>query len=172
MIHGNEPMIVNISEACAHLGYRSRSTVQRLIQRGYLRDYLRPGGGRAVLLETDPPGLPSLRSAVQGLTQIRHDSPLWQRPRRRASREPLAQLSDAGLDAYVEGHLSDEALAAAMRPIDAWIDSQRSPDWQAVAQHLNRYLGDSWPAPPWSGDQVATLAMALSLAEETAGSGS
>ena len=74
-------MIVNISEACAHLGYRSRSTVQRLIQKGHLDGYLRPGGGRAVLLETDPPGLPSLRSAVQGLTQIRYDSPLWQQPR-------------------------------------------------------------------------------------------
>ena len=46
-------MIVNISEACAHLGYRSRSTVQRLIHKGHLDGYLRPGGGRAVLLETD-----------------------------------------------------------------------------------------------------------------------
>jgi hypothetical protein len=41
-------MIVNISEACAHLGYRSRSTVQRLIKAGHLNAYLRPGGGRDV----------------------------------------------------------------------------------------------------------------------------
>jgi hypothetical protein len=35
-----------------------------------------------------------------------------------------------------------------------------------VAARLNSYLGDNWPAPPWSGDQVATLALLLSMAEE------
>ena len=40
------------------------------------------------------------------------------------------------------------------------------PDWVAVADQLNAYLGPSWPAPPWSGDQCNTVAMALSLAVE------
>jgi hypothetical protein len=163
-------MIVNISEACAHLGYRSRSTVQRLIKAGHLNAYLRPGGGRAVLLETNPEGMPSLRSAVQGLTQIRYDSPLWQQPRQRQPAR-VAEMSDAELHAYCAEHLSDAALEAAMAPITAWCDSQATPDWCRVAEYLNTYLGDSWPAPPWSGDQAATVAMALSLAEEAAADG-
>ena len=159
-------MIVNISEACVHLGYRSRSTVQRLIQKGHLDGYLRPGGGRAVLLETDPPGLPSLRSAVQGLTQIRYDSPLWQQPRqRRAAR--VAEMSDAELHAYCDEHLSDAALEAAMVPITAWCDSQRAPDWESISERLNAYLGDNWPAPPYSAEQVNTLALCLEMAGES-----
>jgi hypothetical protein len=159
-------MIVNISEACARLGYRSRSTVQRLIKAGHLNAYLRPGGGRAVLLETDPDGMPSLRSAVQGLTQIRYDSPLWKRERKRSEPVELEQLSDEALAAYCDEHLGDDALEAAMAPITAWCASQVTPDWARIAQLLNGYLGDSWPAPPYSADQVATLALLLSMAEE------
>jgi hypothetical protein len=40
-------------------------------------------------------------------------------------------------------------------------------DEEAMAARLNSYLGDNWPAPPWSGDQVATLALLLSMAEES-----
>jgi hypothetical protein len=164
-------MVVNISEACAHLGYRSRSTVQRLIKAGHLNAYLRPGGGRAVLLETDPEGMPSLRSAVQGLTQIRYDSPLWKRERKRTEPVDLELLSDEALAAYCDEHLSDDALEAAMAPITACCDSQASLDWELIAEHLNAYLGDSWPAPPYSADQASTLAMVLSLAEEAAADG-
>jgi len=39
-------------------------------------------------------------------------------------------------------------------------------DEEAVAQTLNGYLGDGWPAPPYSGDQVATLALCLEMAQE------
>jgi len=39
-------------------------------------------------------------------------------------------------------------------------------DEAAVAQTLNGYLGDGWPAPPYSGDQVATLALCLEMARE------
>jgi hypothetical protein len=117
-------MILNTSEAARHLGYRTRTTLQRLLRDGHLVDYRVPGGGRQVLLETDPPGMPSLRSAVQALTQIRYSSPLWR---------------------------SDEP--------------EVSP-WDGVAQRLNSYLGANWPAPPWSGDQVAPLALRLSMAEE------
>jgi hypothetical protein len=76
-----------------------------------------------VLLETDPVGLPCLRSAVQGLVQVRYSSPLWR------------------------------------------ADEPEASPWDGVAERLNRYLGANWPAPPWSGDQVATLALLLSMAE-------
>jgi hypothetical protein len=36
-------------------------------------------------------------------------------------------------------------------------------DEEAVAQVLNAYLGDGWPVPPWSVDQVATLQVVLEL---------
>lgn len=41
-----------------------------------------------------------------------------------------------------------------------------TPDWQQVAALLNAYLGDSWPAPPYTGEQAATLAMCLALATD------
>jgi len=72
-------MILNTSEAARHLGYSTRTTLQRLLGAGLLDDYRRPGGGRAVLLETRPVGLPTLRERVQALVQIRHSSPLWRR---------------------------------------------------------------------------------------------
>jgi hypothetical protein len=52
------------------------------------------------------------------------------------------------------------------RVMRAPVDLEPGPDWVAVADQLNAYLGPSWPAPPWSGDQCNTVAMALSLAEE------
>lgn len=62
---------------------------------------------------------------------------------------------------------TDDQLAAAMAPIDRWIESQREdPDWALVADRVNAYLGPTWPGPPWDGDQTATVAMALALAQE------
>lgn len=39
-----------------------------------------------------------------------------------------------------------------------------APDWGQVAERLNAYLGDAWPGPPYSADQVATLALCLDMA--------
>lgn len=39
-----------------------------------------------------------------------------------------------------------------------------APDWGGIARKVNGYLGDAWPAPPWSADQVATLALVLEMA--------
>jgi hypothetical protein len=145
-------VIVNTSEAAKHLGYRTRTTLQRLLRDGHLDRYRVPGGGRQVLLETAPPGLPTLRDTVQSLTQIRHNSPLWRR---------------GGAEEITEAELEE-----ALEPINRWIEARdQGPDWPAVAVRLHEYLGDGWPAPPWDGDQVATLAMALSLAQEAAGGG-
>jgi len=88
-------MILNTSEAARHLGYRTRTTLQRLLAAGLLDDYRRPGGGRQVLLETAPVGLPTLRQRVQGLTQIRYNSPLW----RRSGAE---EITEPGWDAVAE----------------------------------------------------------------------
>jgi hypothetical protein len=69
-------VICNITQASTLLGYRSRSVLQRLAKAGHLRDYERGIQGRALMLETTPPGLPSLQEAVRSLTVARVGSPL------------------------------------------------------------------------------------------------
>ena len=62
---------------------------------------------------------------------------------------------------------TDDQLAAAMAPIDRWIEGQQQEaNWERVAKLLTEYLGPTWPGPPWDGDQTATVAMALALAQE------
>jgi len=80
---------------------------------------------------------------------------------------PIAELTDEALAAYCDEHLGDDALAAAMAPIDRWIEGQQQEaNWSRVALLLTEYLGPAWPAPPWTAEEVNTLAMALSLAQE------
>jgi len=98
-------MILNTSEAARHLGYSTRTTLQRLLAAGLLDDYRRPGGGRAVLLDTAPEGLPTLRERVQGLTQIRYNSPLWRRggAEEASELERVAQRCNSYLDCSAWG---------------------------------------------------------------------
>jgi len=145
-------MICNLTEASLDLGYRARSTLQRLVRDGQLAAYRVPGNGREILLDTNPPGRPSLRETVEALTQFRPNSPL----RRRPPAEPLLEMSDDQLGSY-----ADQLMAG----LDAVALGQ---DWEATAEALNAFLGPDWPAPPWSAAQVNTVAMALSLAEEAA----
>jgi hypothetical protein len=145
-------MICNLSEASLHLGYRARSTLQRLVRDGQLNAYRVPSSGRQILLETDPVGLPSLRETVQALTQYRPGSPLWQRQRPVA--EPLDGLSDDELGAY-----TDRVMAG--------LDALPSPDWEAISCHGNTMLDcAAWGSPPWSAHQWATLAMVIALAQD------
>ena len=73
--------VLNLNNASAHLGFKSCVTLRRLHRKGQLDDYLRVGPDkRAIYLETDPYGLPSLREHVQKHTACRFDSPLWQAP--------------------------------------------------------------------------------------------
>jgi len=95
-------MILNTSEAARHLGYSTRTTLQRLLAAGLLDDYRRPGGGRQVLLETNPPGLLTLRQRVQGLTQIRYNSPLWRRGGAEVITEPGWDAVAERLNAYLD----------------------------------------------------------------------
>jgi hypothetical protein len=155
-------MKLTISEAAAYCGYKSRSVIYRLQQSGMLRDYEAGRVGRNRLLESDPPGRCSLRDHIAACVQLRHDSPLGQRHGPLAG--PLAELSDAELAAAMP---TDDELAAAMAPIDRWIEGQQQEaSWERVALLLTEYLGPTWPAPPWDGEQTATVAMALSLAQE------
>jgi len=79
---------------------------------------------------------------------------------------PIAALTDDQLAAYCHEHLGDDALAAAMAPIDRWIESQRQdPEWERIATRLNAYLG-AWSAPPWTAEEANTLAMCLEMAQE------
>jgi hypothetical protein len=149
-------MKLTITEAAAHCGYKTRTVIYRLQRDGLLRDYEAGRQGRSLLLETHPPGRCSLRDHIAACVQLRHDSPLLQ-PRR-----PMAELTDAELGAY-----TDQVMAG----LDAVELGPDWPKWSAVAEQLNAYLGDSWPAPPYSAAQAATLAMCLSLAQEAAGGG-
>jgi len=78
---------------------------------------------------------------------------------------PLEQLGDEELGAYCDAHLGDEALAAAMEPINRWIEARdQAPQWEVIAESLNAYPVPSLPEPPVTGDQVATLALCLEMA--------
>jgi hypothetical protein len=157
-------MKLTISEAAAYCGYKSRTVLYRLLRDGLLRDYEAGRVGRTRLLESDPPGRCTLRDHIAACVQLRHDSPLGQRHGPLAG--PLDELNDDQLNAYCDEHLGDDALAAAIEPIDRWIESQRQdPNWALVADRLNAYLG-AWSAPPWTAEEANTLAMALSLAQE------
>ena len=73
--------VLNPNNTSAHLGFKSCVTLRRLHRKGQLDDYRRVGPDkRAIYLETDPYGLPSLREHVQKHTACRFDSPLWQAP--------------------------------------------------------------------------------------------
>ena len=161
-------MKLTISEAAAYCGYKSRSVIYRLQQSGMLRDYEAGRVGRNRLLESDPPGRCTLRDHIAACVQLRHDSPLGQRHGPLAS--PIAALTDADLGAYCDEHLGEAALAAAMAPIDRWIEGQQQEaNWSRAALLLTEYLGPTWPAPPWDGEQTATVALCLEMAREGAG---
>ena len=70
--------IVNMRQASALLGFRTTTTLRRLLQEGELDAYRRSGPDlRATYLETAPKGLPTLLRHVQSRTQCRDNSPLW-----------------------------------------------------------------------------------------------
>lgn len=65
--------LLTIAAAARSLGYQSRSQLYRWLEAGALADYQRTGpGGRRVLV-WQPPGLPSLRGAVDDLARPRAD---------------------------------------------------------------------------------------------------
>lgn len=143
--------IALLFQPVAHCGYKSRTVLYRLLQRGMLSAYETGQRGRSLLLETNPAGPCSLKEHVGSCLQLRHDSPLAQRPIRGA-----------------EAEICDEALELAMAPIHRLREARdHAARWEEVAERLNSYLDPSWPAPPWTADQVATLALCLDMAADT-----
>ena len=70
--------IVNMRQASAQLGFRTSTTLRRLLREGELDAYRRSGPDlRATYLDTAPKGLPTLLRHVQSRTQCRGNSPLW-----------------------------------------------------------------------------------------------
>ena len=70
--------IVNLRQASAQLGFKTTTTLRRLLQTGELGAYLRSGPDlRATYLDTAPKGLPTLKQHVQAHTECRGNSPLW-----------------------------------------------------------------------------------------------
>ena len=70
--------IVNLRQASAHLGFRTTTTLRRLLQAGELSAYVRSGPVlRATYLDVAPKGRPTLSQHVQAHTSCRGNSPLW-----------------------------------------------------------------------------------------------
>ena len=58
--------IVNLRQASAHLGFRTTTTLRRLLQAGELSAYVRSGPDlRATYLHVAPKGRPTLRSVIE-----------------------------------------------------------------------------------------------------------
>jgi hypothetical protein len=70
--------IVNLRQASAQLGFKTTTTLRRLLREGELDAYRRSGPDlRATYLDTAPKGLPTLLQHVQSRTECRGNSPLW-----------------------------------------------------------------------------------------------
>lgn len=142
----------------------SRANVTQAVQTGRIQPQFVRRDGTSMRINTGC--IPDWEATS---TRHRQDGLLpmaWGKPE---AATPVAEMTDDQLAGYCNEHLGDAALDAAMAPIDRWTDNQMAPDWQHIAAHLNGFLGDKWPAPPWDGEQVNTLAMALVLAQEAAG---
>ena len=137
-------IVLNLSKASAYLGFRSCVALRRLHRKGQLKDYLRNGPDkRALYLETEPYGLPSLQRHVQNHTRFNADSPIW----------------------HQESALSEEALDEAMAPINEWIESREVDSWEARAA---AFIDPScWSAPPWSPQEWRNLKAIIELAEDS-----
>ena len=136
-------IVLNLSKASAYLGFRSCVALRRLHRKGQLKDYLRNGPDkRALYLETEPYGLPSLQRHVQNHTRFNADSPIW----------------------HQESALSEEALDEAMEPINEWIESREVDSWEARAA---AFIDPScWSAPPWTAQEWRNLRAIIQLAED------
>jgi len=145
---------LTVAESAQLLGI-SKVSVYKALNCGRL-DY-RTIEGRKCIERRD------LKTRYWGSSQRMADRPLH------GLANPIAELTDAELGAYCDEHLGEAALAAAMAPINEWTENQMAPAWDRIAARLNAYLGQTWPGPPWDGEQSATVAMAMALAQEGAG---
>ena len=95
--------ILNLNQVAELLGFKSSASVRRLLKRGVLDDYRRPGpDGRSTYLETEPEGLPTLKQQVQRHTECHFNSPLW-RLEPEPSQEAWAQRCNSYLECAAWG---------------------------------------------------------------------
>lgn len=136
-------MPVSVADAAAALGFRSRSTLYRLLDRGLLKDWEREGPKGQRWLE-----LEGLQAQVQKFVRLQSNSP-------RGKTEPLeVDLNDLPEQA---GDLRDLTGDT----------SNATHFWQQVAPVANGFLDASrWGPPPWSADRWVTLCHVLEMAVE------
>ena len=90
--------IVNLRQASTQLGFKTTTTLRRLLKLGELDAYLRSGPDlRATYLEIAPKGLPTLRKHVQAHTECRGNSPLWGVAPDSCVQPPIAVCSRRGI---------------------------------------------------------------------------
>lgn len=136
-------MPVSITDAAAALGFRSRSTLYRLLDRGLLKDWEREGPKGQRWLE-----LEGLQARVQKFVRLQSNSPRGK-----------SDLLEVDLNALLEqeGDLRDLTGDA----------SGATRFWQQVAPVANGFLdGSCWGPPPWSTDRWVTLCHVLEMAVE------
>lgn len=131
------PVPVSIAEAAACLGFRSRSTLYRLLDQGLLKDWEREGPKGQRWVELD-----GLQAQVQKFVRLQSNSP--RRPQKGQVLEQevdLRELTGGGSDT--------------------------SRFWQQVAPVANGFLDVScWGPPPWSADRWVTLCHVIEMAVE------
>jgi hypothetical protein len=131
------PVPVSITEAAASLGFRSRSTLYRLLDQDLLKDWEREGPKGQRWLE-----LEGLQAQVQKFVRLQSNSP--KRPQR---------------GQYLEQEVDLLELAGGV--------SDASRFWEQVAPVANGFLDvSSWGPPPWSADRWVTLCHVIEMAVE------
>lgn len=85
--------VVSVLEASRRLGYRSRSTLLRLIRKGELDDFIRDSANGALHLEIE-----GLREKVRSLTQFKANSVIHQPEQQAPSWDDVARLANSYLD--------------------------------------------------------------------------
>ncbi len=58
----------------------------------------------------------------------------------------------------------DSSLLGAY-PVRVMAGLDSASDWAEIVARTNEFLGPDWPAPPYIGDQTATMALCLDLAQ-------
>lgn len=136
-------MPVPIADAAAALGFRSRSTIYRLLDQGLLKDWEREGPKGQRWLE-----LEGLQARVQKFVRLQSNSP-------RGKTEP----PEVDLNTLLEQEVDLRELTGEA--------SDATRFWQQVAPVANEFLDCSaWGPPPWSADRWVTLCHVLEMAVE------
>ena len=139
-------MPVSIAEAAASLGFRSRSTLYRLLDQGLLKDWERTGPKGQRWLE-----LNGLQAQVQRFVRLQSNSPK-QKPEPRATDAPRPFDVIAELWAPITPRINAELTAQGFIPLSA-------EQLQAVVRAAEDAIRDE--APEWDPETREWWAAAL-----------